>query len=263
MATPLGSHAERLTLVRALRTAKGRKEQRRYAFEGATLLAEAYRAAVPIEELYVTRTAYESTPLVRELEAGGVQCFLVAERVAGGISDVESASGLLAVTSIRPVKAADVFSLPGTMPLLADLNDPANAGGLLRSADAFGCRGALFGDLGIDPYHPKVVRGSMGAVFRLRLAISDPDEAAAALRSQGRVLLGLAAGGEDIAAERWETDPVLAVGHERRGLGRWEELCSRLLSIPMPGRAESLSAAVAGSIGLYLASRRSLHATSS
>ena len=258
MAAHLGSKAERLTHVRALRTVKGRREQRRYAFEGATLLADAWAAKLPIEELYVTQAAYEAMPLVRELDLAGIPCYLVEPRTAQSISDVDSPSGILAVSPIRPATLEEVLQLPGPLLLLADLNDPANAGGLLRSADAFGCRGVLFGTLGVDPYHPKVVRGSMGAAFRLALASIEPQELGAALQSSGRTLLGLQAGGDDIASETFAQGSVLAVGHERHGLGRWEALCNRLLAIPMSGRTESLSAAVAGSIGLFLACRQTL-----
>jgi RNA methyltransferase, TrmH family len=253
VATRLGGRAQRLAAIRALQTVKGRREQRRYAFEGATLLSEAREANLPIEELYVTQAAYEATPLVRELDRQGVACFVLEPHPAQAISDVESPSGIVAVTTMHPAQALELLRLPGPLLLLADVNDPANAGGLLRSADAFGCRGVLFGGLGVDPYHPKVVRGSMGAVFRLALAVAEPEEAVVALRSTGRRLLGLAAGGEDIYSERFPPGTVLAVGHERHGLGRWQPLCDRLLAIPMSGRAESLSAAVAGSIGLFLA----------
>jgi len=258
MATRLGGKAERLTHVRALRTVKGRREQRRYAFEGATLLADAWAAKLPIEELYLTHDAYEATPLARELDRAGIPCYLVEPRTAQSISDLDSPSGILAVTPIRPAPLEELLRLPGPLLLLADLNDPANAGGLLRSTDAFGCRGVLFGTLGVDPYHPKVVRGSMGAAFRLALASIEPEELGARLQSSGRTLLGLEAGGDDIATETFAQDAVLAVGHERHGLGRWQALCNRLLAIPMIGQTESLSAAVAGSIGLFLACRQTL-----
>lgn len=258
MPTPLGGRAERLTRVRALRTAKGRREQGRYAFEGPTLLGEALTARLPIEEVYATQAAYDASALARGLEERGVPCFIVDERTAAGISDVESPSGLLAITPMRFAALGELLALPGPVLLLADLNDPANAGTLLRSADAFGCRGVIFGDLGVEPYHPKVVRASMGAVFRLAVAVAAPAEAAAAFQTARRAVLGLASGGDDIEAVPWPADPVLAVGHERRGLGRWEGLCERLLAIPMSGKTESLSAAVAGSIGLFFASRRAL-----
>lgn len=161
MATALGLNAHRLNDVRALTTSKGRREQQRFAFEGITLLEEAHRSGVTIDELYVTQAAYESTPLVRELDASGTPTFVVAERAAAKISDVETPPGIVAVAARRLYSLDELFSRSGTVLVLADLNDPGNAGTLLRSADAFACAGVVFGRLGVDPFHPKVVRGAM------------------------------------------------------------------------------------------------------
>ncbi len=165
MASPLGSRAERLARVRSLRTVKGRREARRFAFEGPTLLAEALACEFPIEELYATQAAYDASPRVRELEAAGTPTFLVGDAAAAGISDVTTPSGVVAVAPVRLLGIEELFRLGSPILVLADVNDPANAGTLLRSADAFGCAGVVFGTLGVDPYHPKVVRGSMGAVL--------------------------------------------------------------------------------------------------
>ncbi|HEY5425016.1 MAG TPA: RNA methyltransferase, partial [Candidatus Tumulicola sp.] len=125
----------------------------------------------------------------------------------------------------------------------------------LRSADAFGAVGVLFGRLGVDPYHPKVVRGAMGALFRLKMGIADPPEAAAAATAAGFTVLGLRAGGERLAGVSWPARTALVVGHERRGLDRWEPICERRIGIAMDGRADSLNAAIAGSIALYEATK--------
>ncbi len=255
MATRLGNHAQRLTSVRALRSVKGRREQQRFAFEGATLLAEASGAGFPIDELYVTQLAYDSTALVRELDEGGTPTFVIDEASATSISDLMTPSGILAVAPARSLGIEELFRRGSPILVMADVNDPANAGTLLRSADAFGCAGVVFGDLGVDPYHPKVVRGSMGAVFRLALSVTDPPAAGAAAASAGSRILGLAADGLPVAKEGWRHPVAIVVGHERRGLGRWESLCEGLLAIPMVGPAESLSAAVAGSIALYEATQ--------
>jgi TrmH family RNA methyltransferase len=254
MAIALGNHAQRLGGVRALRSVKGRREQRRFAFEGPTLLSEARANGIPIEELYVTQAAYDAADTVRQLEAAGVPTFLVSEASAARISDLTQPSGIVAVAPIRLEPLETIAARAGPLLVLADLNDPANAGTLLRSADAFGAPGAVFGERGVDPYHPKVVRGSMGAVFRLALAVADPAEVANAAAATGRRVLGLAAGGTPIGPAL-RPRLVLVVGHERRGLDRWEAVCERLVAIPMMGRSESLSAAVAGSIALYEATR--------
>jgi TrmH family RNA methyltransferase len=258
MAKRLGTHAERLRAVRALLSVKGRREQQRFAFEGATLLSEAVEAGFPIAELYATQEAYDSTARVRELDAAGTPAFIVEEAAAKSLSDVESPSGIVGVAPIRVVPALTLFRLGTPLLVLADLNDPANAGMLLRSADAFGAAGAVFGRLGVDPYHPKVVRGAMGAIFRLPVAIADPAEVSRAADAAAVSLVGLAASGTPLIDAVNLSSLALVVGHEKRGLGRWKSLCESIVAIPMTGRSESLSAAVAGSIALYEAQRSRL-----
>ncbi len=143
---------------------------------------------------------------------------------------------------------------PGIILVLADLNDPGNAGTLMRSAEAFGIDRVLFGARGAEPYHPKVVRAAMGAIFRQRIALATPLDLQPKLGDWCAV--GLAAAGEPLDGLEWPAKCLLVVGNERHGLGAWEALCAQFAAIRMSGRAESLNAAVAGSIALYEASRR-------
>jgi RNA methyltransferase, TrmH family len=255
MATVTGAHADRVGRVRDLQTAKGRKEHGRFAFEGPTLLEEALRSGVAVEELYVTETVLASNARVRELDELGTPVFIVDDRTLRKISDLETPTGLVAVA---PQPLADPLAiLRGRLSLaLADLNDPGNVGTLLRSAEAFGASGVILGRLGVDPYHPKVVRGAMGAIFRLPLAVATAEEFGRAVAAVGARPIGLATSGPDLASVQLGTTTVLVVGHERRGLGSWEPSGMALGSIPMQGASESLNAAIAGSIGLYVLARR-------
>jgi TrmH family RNA methyltransferase len=255
VAVPVGVHSPRLRRARALRSAKGRREQQRFAFEGPTLLEEARTSSFPIEEIYATPEAYEATELVREIERAGTPVYLVDPAGAKQLSDLATPAGIVVVARPRLSARASIFGQNSPALVLADLGDPANAGTLLRSADAFGCAGVVFGPLGVEPFHPKVVRGSMGAVFRLSIAIAQPDEVASAAALAGVRLLGLDARGEPFTGGTWERPAAVIVGHERQGLGRWEPFCDELVAIPMRGPAESLSAGVAGSIALFEASR--------
>lgn len=254
MPTSLGAHNARIDAARDLLTKKGRKAQQRFSFEGATLLQEAHAAGVAIESIFVTPGAFERTPLVAQLERDGVPVYAIDDRTMQRISDVETPAGVLAIAPIELKGAAEILAAPGTVLLLADVNDPGNAGTLLRSAEAFGVRGVIFGSLGADPHLPKVVRAAMGALFRMPMAVAQPAEAGPVLH--GWEVTGLAADGAPLASLAWGPKSVLAVGNERHGLGRWEPLCTRVGSIPMQGQAESLNAAVAGSIALYEATKR-------
>lgn len=254
MATLLGAGNAHIASARDLLHKKGRRERGRFIFEGATLLREAVESGTSVEELYVTAEAYRESALVRELERSGIPTFLLAGRAFAKISDVESPSGIAAIAPLALAGLPAILQDPGIVLLLADLNDPGNAGTLLRSAEAFGITRVIFGNSGVDPYHPKVVRGAMGATFRLAQAVAAPADVRAA--AAGWSVLGTAPGGEPIGSVAWPERTLLVVGHERAGLGAWAALCDRLTSIPMAGRAESLNAAVAGSVALYEATKR-------
>jgi RNA methyltransferase, TrmH family len=251
VATLAGAHAERVVRVRDLQTAKGRKEHGRFAFEGPTLLDEALRSGVAVEELYVSEGVLADNPTVRDLDARGTPVYVVDDRTARKISDLETPTGLVAVTRQQPRSLAEL--LQGRLTLvLADLNDPGNVGTLLRSAEAFGASGVVLGSLGVDPYHPKVVRGAMGSIFRLPLAVASAGEFAAAAAAAGCTVIGLAAERPSLSSLMLSGSNALVVGHERRGLGAWGTRDIILAGIPMRGPVDSLNAAVAGSIGLFV-----------
>jgi len=255
VATLTGAHAERVLRARELQSVKGRKEHGRFVFEGPTLLEEALRSGVAIEELFVTEKVLGHNTAVRELDERGTPVYLIDDRAMRKISDVETPTGLVAVAEQRTVRPEEVLAAPLSL-ALADLSDPGNVGTLLRSAEAFGIQGVILGRLGVDPYHPKVVRGAMGALFRLRLAVAGATEFAAAVSAAGAQTVGLLAEGPDIASVPLRTPAVLVVGHERHGLGAWEVPGMHPAGIPMHGPVDSLNAATAGSIGLYVLAQR-------
>jgi TrmH family RNA methyltransferase len=255
MPQTLGAYNARIARARDLLSNKGREQHGAFAIEGATLLDEAVRCGVTPESLFVTPDAFEGSATVRELDARGVPTYLVGDRTFAKISDLESPTGVLAIAPQQLRELRQLLERPGLYLILADISDPGNAGALLRSAEAFGALGAVFGSGGVDPYHPKVVRAAMGAAFRLPLAVGTPEAVAQAARAGGVILAGLAAGRTPIEAAQWAPATGLVVGHERRGLGVWEGVCERLFGIPMAGQGESLNAAVAGSIALYEAAK--------
>jgi len=255
LAHTLGDRSRRLTDAAALLTPKGRRAAERFLFEGETLLREARDAELPAHEIFATQRAYDRTPLLREMEQDGTPLWIVSDKAARRLSDVETPSGIVAVASRRFDSVAGILARPGTVLVLADLSDPGNAGTLLRSAEAFGAAGAVFGAAGVDPYHPKVVRAAMGSLFRLPVAIADPACLAEEAKTAERAVAGITAeGGRGI--EEVPGGAVLVVGQERRGLGAWQAACELSFAIPMRRHTESLNAAVAGSIALFQASLR-------
>ncbi len=254
MPTQLSPHNPRFARVRALRTAQGRRTDRRFTAEGATLLEEAARSGLRPLEILATEAGAERIGAGR-WESEGVPVFVVPDRAFARLSDVETPTGVLAIFDLPARTVADVLALPGIVLLLAGIGDPGNAGTLVRSAEAFGAAGVLFGRGGADPFAPKVVRAAMGSLFRLPLAPAAPDEVAAAAAAAGRPIVAADPAGEDLTVVGMPANAVLAIGNERRGVRDWLPRWDRAVRIPHRASVESLNAAVAGSIVLYEASR--------
>ncbi|HEX3465136.1 MAG TPA: RNA methyltransferase [Candidatus Elarobacter sp.] len=250
----LSPHNPRLAAVRELRTPRGRREAGRFAAEGPTLLEEAARSGLRPREIYGTPEGLARLDPGR-WEAGGTPVYVVPERAFVRLSDVETPAGVLAVFDLPAATVADVLAREGTVLLLAGVGDPGNAGTLVRSAEAFGAAGVLFGRGGADPFAPKVVRAAMGSLFRLPVAVTDAEEVLAAAAAAGRPVVATDVEGEDLGSARIPANAVLAVGNERRGVRDWLPRWDLSIRIRQRGAAESLNAAVAGSIALYEASR--------
>jgi TrmH family RNA methyltransferase len=253
--TALSPHNPRFERVRDLRTPRGRREQGRFAFEGPTLLAEARRSGLAIEELYLTPAALAShAALVENLEAAGVAAFEIPERALARLSDLETPPGLLAVARTPAGDLAAILARPGPVLLLAGVGDPGNAGTLLRSAEAFGAAGVLFGRGSVDAFAPKVVRGAMGSLFRLPVAAVDAEGLLAAAAATGRPIVAATLDGEPLATTALPAGAIIAIGNERHGVGAFLPRWDLAIRIEQASATESLNAAVAGGILLYAAS---------
>ncbi len=251
--TELGPHNPRLAQVHRLLSGAGRREQHRFAAEGPTLLAEAERSGLAPRELYVTERGLASLDPARVSgwEAAGIPVLQVPDRAYARLSDLETATGVLAVFDLPERDAADVVALPGTVLVLAGVGDPGNAGTLVRSAEAFGAAGVLFGRSGVDPFNAKVVRAAMGSLFRVPVAQVDAEDLLALADGSGRPLIAADKEGDDLRTARLPADAIVAVGNERRGVRDWLPRWDRAVRIPQRAAAESLNAGVAGSIVLY------------
>jgi TrmH family RNA methyltransferase len=249
MPISLGLHSPKLDAVAALRTSAGRAEAARFIIEGPTMLEEAARAGIAIEAVYATEAGHDK--FARLLDSLDVPIYLLPDRALAKLSDLETPPGILAVTAQRLLDPEAVVDGSGPVLLLAGISDPGNAGTLLRSAEIFGVERVLFGEDGIDPYNPKLVRGSMGAIFHLKLAKIGPERLAPLAQAAGYTVVAADAAGEPLERFTFERRSIVAVGHERRGVTAWLPSWDAAVSIPQRGEGQSLNAAVAGSIILY------------
>lgn len=139
---------------------------------------------------------------------------------------------------------------PGLIVAMDAVQDPGNAGTIVRSADWFGAAGVVFGPGTVEPTNPKLVRSTMGSLFHLPVSEGEPlPHVIGRARAAGFRAVGAALDGEPLPAFRWPERTLLIVGNEAGGISDSVRNCldARVL-IPSYGRAESLNASVAAAV---------------
>lgn len=247
-------------LIRQVRellgSARARRENRLFAIEGARLCADAARSGAEVTAFLYTRRAAETYRSYWEPVAAAAQRrFEIPEALMKYAADTATPQGMLCVCAMldnRP--GLDTIEPHARYLALEDIQDPANLGTVIRTAEALGLSALLLSDGCCDPYNPKVLRGSMGGVFRLPLLpAGDLAHTAEILGRRGvRCFACVPQGGEDLRRAGLSAGAVCLIGNEGRGLRpETAAACTGRLTIPMGGRAESLNAAMAAGIVMW------------
>jgi len=245
---------ERIKYIRSLDRRRVRRREGRFVVEGTRLVDELVRVGLnPAFVLYTP--AWAASPagqrLLPPLSRAEEGSWAVSEAVLAACASTETPQGVLAVAPFvqRPPQ-------PGLVLILDQLRDPGNLGAILRSAEAAAVGRVILAPGTVDPYNPKVVRGAMGAHFRL--AVSNLDWPAIAGQVTGRqVWLAEARGQVAYHDVDWTQPAALIVGGEAAGAGEQAaSLATGRVSIPMAGQVESLNAAMAATVILFEAARQ-------
>ena len=175
-----------LTTIRDLARRRGRERRGLALAEGVRLVEEALAADVPVRGAAVS-PALEATPrgaaLKAALAARAVPLLEVSPAELDGLADTEHPQGVVAVVEPRQWSLGDVPSSPGSIVVVLDaVQDPGNVGTVLRTALGLGADGVVALKGTAELTNPKVLRGSMGAAFRLPARTSDPCHARASAR---------------------------------------------------------------------------------
>jgi TrmH family RNA methyltransferase len=247
----------RVVAARRLSERKQRQQQGRFLVEGLKLLEMALWAGAQPREAFVCpeQLAPSAAPLLERLRTAGAELLSVSPSVMQTLAERAAAEGLVVTFGLFEASLDDLRPAGDDLVLVLDrLQDPGNLGTLLRTADAVGAAGVALIEPCVDPFDPKVVRGSMGSLFNLPIVRSaDAAGLLAALRGRGLRIVGAdARRGLDWGEGLWPGGVALALGNEARGLsadvvphiGAWARL-------PIPGQAESLNVAVAGGVLMY------------
>jgi len=241
--------------VRALLARRAEREQQgAFVVEGVRLFEEACLSHWPMQQVfYAQGLSPRGQQLLAQVRDRGVLVEEVAPDLLARLSDTEHSPGILAVMAQQ---ALPWPTTPNFLLVADGLRDPGNLGTLLRSAAAAGVQGVLLTLGTTDAFAPKVLRAGMGAHFRLPIRLCSWPEVQALCHPPVGPQLTIYLADAERGQACWQADlraPLaLVVGAEAEGVSAAALACAdAFLSIPMPGQAESLNAAVAAGILLF------------
>ncbi len=241
--------------VSGLKEKKNRTAENSFPVEGATILKEALQAGKVPEAVFVSAGSAEKLePLLRAcLPEGFSALYKTEDFVFEKITSEKGSEGILSVFSYSETDLPLPFDKGGFYLALENVQDPGNIGAVLRSAAAFGC-GGVFLCGGADPYGPKAVRASMGAVFRMPVRFFETSTALLAfLKENGIFSVAATLSSQAVSIKEIQfPDPVCVwIGNEGQGLSESAVAGADSLCIIPIENMESLNAAAAAAIFLW------------
>jgi len=244
-------HVARVKALIGSRGVKERKAAGEFVAEGLQCVREALSATAGpvIETLYLTLNG--RAKLEQLLQLPDINCIDVSDEVMQEMSETITPQGILAVCTI-PKLAFTSIVLNGARKFiyLAEIQDPGNAGTILRSADAFAMDAVITSPGSVDMYSPKVVRSTAGSLWHIPVFEGVEIQELLKLKLQA-FSLG-AQGAKELSDYQVIGDCVAIFGNEARGLVTSQQLSEiEVVSIPMPGNAESLNLSAAATIVMY------------
>jgi len=206
---------------------------------------------VAVREIFVTEDT-SSLGVIDAARGRAIPVTEVSDHVMATLSDTSTPQGLIAVVE-RTVAPLESLRTADLVLVLAGVADPGNAGALIRSALAAGVSGVVVTAGSVDPFGPKTVRASAGALFRMPVVCGPAaPETLAELSNLGLTVIVAEAGAAPVDEADLTRRVAIVVGNEARGLDpEARGAADELVGVAMPGPVESLNVSIAGSIVLF------------
>ncbi len=248
------SNAKIKNVINLRKNARARRQAECFLVEGPRMFFE-----TPPErliEVYMTEDFCNR----HEDRLQGISYEIVSENVCRHISDTKTPQGVVAVVRRKEISLKELLQMEEhpLLFVLEDLQDPGNLGTILRTAEGAGVTGIIMNRGTVDPYNSKVIRSTMGAVFRMPfVTVPDLEEVFPILRENGIRSYAAHLEGGLFYGEDYTGGTAFLIGNEGNGLK--ETTASRAdarIRIPMKGQVESLNAAIASTVLMYEAMRQ-------
>lgn len=243
--------------VKKLTRRRNRWKEGNFIVEGIKIIEEAIKEKVKINYIICSESIIKEEGYINLLKQipEKVTIIEVPDKIFREIADTENPQGILGVLNFLKNDVSDLIDSNKKSLFLVDaLQDPGNLGTIIRTADAFNIDGIVIGQGSVDPYNEKVVRSTMGSIFRVPIyVLDDTISTLEELQNNGYKLLATDLKGEYVSSNIFNEDKqIIIIGNESNGVSdEILNLSDRRIKIPMPGNAESLNAGVAASILMY------------
>ena len=250
----------RASLIRGLSRRKNREREGLFLAEGIRVVEDLLDSRIVPRLAVVASSLGDSArgrALAERLEAA-CPVEQVTEAELASLAETETTQGVL-IAAETPQRELDQVRVGArdVVLLLDAVQDPGNAGTLIRTADALGCVGVLALPGTVDVWNPKVVRAAAGSLFRLPVIGCDVEVVRAWARQNGITIVAADMHGTAVGAADVRGPVALAVGNEGAGLSdAVTALAGTVVAIPIRGNAESLNVAVAAGILMYELTKR-------
>ena len=247
-----GSNGQIKNLVKLQKSAKARKEQNTFVVEGLRIFKE-----IPKKLLIKAYITEEFLQKQEEL-LKDIPYEVVASHVLKEAADTKTPQGVIATVRMPSYSMEDVIQEKNPcLIVLENLQDPGNLGTIIRTGEGAGVSGILMSEDTVDLYNPKVVRSTMGSIFRMPIYVASMEEIFSFLEKHNILSYGAHLKGENFYKKNYKNSCAFFIGNEGNGLT--EETTERVnckIKIPMHGKVESLNAAIAGTVLMYEAMRQ-------
>lgn len=248
--------------IRKLKDKKYRDIDKKFIIEGIKLIKEAIEEKSPIDTIVVCEECMKEGIVDQKLlyEVAKYNCIYVSEKVFQNISEVNNPQGILAVIN-KEVKENEIDLTEDIILVLDGIQDPGNLGTIIRTADSVGLKQIIISKDTVDCFNPKVVRSTMGAIFRVKIIeVEDIVKTLTNLKKNKYEILVTSLQTENNIYDIDLKKHVIVIGNEANGVSEEvRKVATVQAKIPMLGKTESLNASVATGVILYEYVRRKIN----
>ena len=240
--------------IRKLKDKKYRDESNEYIIEGTNLIEEAVKEKAKIKKVIIcenTTKTYELPTNIR-LEIAKYECIYISEKIFNLITQVTNPQGIMAIVE-KTTKEDEIDYTQDLIVMLDDIQDPGNLGTILRTIDSIGLKQIIVSKETADAFNPKVVRSTMGAIFRIKIIESENlIDTIKNIKKHHFKLIVTSLQTDNTIYDINYNKKIIVIGNEGNGVSKEiQDMADEKIKIPMLGKTESLNASVATGIVLY------------